>query len=1055
MSLKEQLDAYYQDIHGVILTRQHPVTGLLPASTAVNEHGDYRDAWVRDNVYSIMAVWGLALAYRKLDDDGGRGFELEHAVVKLMRGLLFAMMRQSHKVEAFKQTLNPLDALHAKYDTGSADTVVADDEWGHLQLDATSLFLLMLAQMTASGLKIIFTLDEVNFVQNLVYYIGRAYRTPDYGIWERGDKTNDGEPELNASSVGMAKAALEALNGFNLFGMYGAQASVVHVLPDDIARARITLNTLLPRESSSKETDAALLSAISFPAFAVDDAALVQRTRDTLLDKLGGNYGLKRFLRDGHQTVIEDPHRLHYEAAEMWQFANIESEWPLFYTYLVLDGLFRDDQAQTRSYLKRLDALKQDGLIPELYYVPQDVLEAEKAAPGSQKRLPNDNVPLVWAQSLYYLGQLVWDGLLSVHDIDPLGRHRQRNATEPRVQIVLMAEDAKLQADLSSLGVAAQTPKDILPVRLSSVADLTEAYHHIGENAALGLTGRPLNRLSSLSTSRIYTVAGETFICPPAFLDTEAFYLSLDPEYLLERLQSELAYIHRHWFFLGRPTVTLPLSHDLLASSQDAVLKLLYELKSGYCKGVPVQVAELQFVMQRAATERIDAINKDVFSSSTPEARARKRVPYLTFNTEQTLPLSQDAELSLELENNPQHLLQRLTESANLYEQTEILEALVRLSVLDEHVRLKSQDVSLRTLLEEVYAAAARERRWAIIRRAAGLLGKVDVALSASVTDILVNQKSILIGKAYTERSLITRPLPEDELLAKIRSFCREDVRDRVLTQEVLVYLGSLVRAEPRLFRGLLSVRVGYLILLLASDLAAELGATQDEGYACLMHLPPNEIQSRLREVLSRYDEKRDKLLGQESLSGPRQNLSWRGDSSKKSSEPDGGWWRYRQREGVLSRVPKDFYRHIWLLMEHARGIIIGDKLERRNRLESRLILSQMTPGEKNFALRIEHLLNKIASPEYRQLTIEALEALFELSEQNPELELDDYLVFDVIIGHAVRLSYLDKFPEAQNDYEARKAQAWAEFYSLSPQEARAQLVSAFEYLLREGEAVA
>lgn len=27
----------------------------------------------------------------------------------------------------------------------------------------------------------------------------------DYGIWERGDKTNQGIPELNASSVGMAK----------------------------------------------------------------------------------------------------------------------------------------------------------------------------------------------------------------------------------------------------------------------------------------------------------------------------------------------------------------------------------------------------------------------------------------------------------------------------------------------------------------------------------------------------------------------------------------------------------------------------------------------------------------------------------------------------------------------------------------------------------------------------------------------------------------------------------------------------------------------------------
>jgi phosphorylase kinase alpha/beta subunit len=47
------------------------VSGLLPASTAVNVHGDYTDAWVRDNVYSILAVWGVALAYRKLEDDQG------------------------------------------------------------------------------------------------------------------------------------------------------------------------------------------------------------------------------------------------------------------------------------------------------------------------------------------------------------------------------------------------------------------------------------------------------------------------------------------------------------------------------------------------------------------------------------------------------------------------------------------------------------------------------------------------------------------------------------------------------------------------------------------------------------------------------------------------------------------------------------------------------------------------------------------------------------------------------------------------------------------------
>src|SRR4028119_91911 len=153
--------------------------------------------------------------------------------------------------------------------------------------------------MTASGLHIIYSIDEVNFIQNLVYYIGRTYRTPDYGIWERGNKLNHGYPELNASSIGMAKAALEAINGLDLFGVHGSQASVIHVLPDEIARSRLTLESLLPRESSSKETDAALLSIISFPAFAIEDVQLIKRTRTKIIEKLQGRYGCKRFLRDG------------------------------------------------------------------------------------------------------------------------------------------------------------------------------------------------------------------------------------------------------------------------------------------------------------------------------------------------------------------------------------------------------------------------------------------------------------------------------------------------------------------------------------------------------------------------------------------------------------------------------------------------------------------------------------------------------------------------------------------------------------------------------------
>ena len=461
-----RLDYYYTQIKTIILARQNPITGLLPASTAITAHGDYTDAWVRDNVYSILAVWGLAIAYRKIDEDMGRTYELEHSVIKLMRGLLFAMMRQASKVEQFKHSQASIDALHAKYNTQTGDIVVGDGDWGHLQLDATSIFILMLAQMTASGLQIVYTLDEVNFIQNLVYYIGRAYRTPDYGIWERGNKINHGNSELNASSVGMSKAALEAIAGLDLFGVRGSQASVIHVLPDEIARARITLENLLPRESGSKEIDAALLSIISFPAFAVEDKLLVERTRNDIINKLQGKYGCKRFLRDGHQTVLEDSHRLHYEPWELKQFEHIESEWPLFFTYLLLDGIFRGDTEQVKDYQQRLQPLliEQDGLqlLPELYYVPKENVEAEKKDPSSQRRLPNENIPLVWAQGLYLLGQMLSEKLLSVGDIDPLGQHlRLGRDRQPLVQIALLAEDEDLQAQLEVYGIQTQTPSAI------------------------------------------------------------------------------------------------------------------------------------------------------------------------------------------------------------------------------------------------------------------------------------------------------------------------------------------------------------------------------------------------------------------------------------------------------------------------------------------------------------------------------------------------------------------------------------------------------------------
>lgn len=76
-------------------------------------------------------------------------------------------------MEAFKSKQCPENALHSVFDAKTGKPVLRDEDYGHLQLNNTALYLLYIVQMISSGLQIIYTVDEVNFLQNLVYYVER------------------------------------------------------------------------------------------------------------------------------------------------------------------------------------------------------------------------------------------------------------------------------------------------------------------------------------------------------------------------------------------------------------------------------------------------------------------------------------------------------------------------------------------------------------------------------------------------------------------------------------------------------------------------------------------------------------------------------------------------------------------------------------------------------------------------------------------------------------------------------------------------------------------
>nr|XP_004660991.1 phosphorylase b kinase regulatory subunit alpha, skeletal muscle isoform isoform X3 [Jaculus jaculus] len=895
-----RLDGYARLVHQTILCHQNPVTGLLPASY------DQKDAWVRDNVYSILAVWGLGLAYRKnadRDEDKAKAYELEQSVVKLMRGLLQCMIRQVDKVESFKYSQSTKDSLHAKYNTKTCATVVGDDQWGHLQLDATSLYLLFLAQMTASGLHIIHSLDEVNFIQNLVFYIEAAYKTADFGIWERGDKTNQGISELNASSVGMAKAALEALDELDLFGVKGGPQSVVHVLADEVQHCQSILNSLLPRASTSKEVDASLLSVVSFPAFAVEDSQLVELTKQEIITKLQGRYGCCRFLRDGYKTPKEDPNRLYYEPAELKLFENIECEWPLFWTYFILDGIFSGNIEQVQEYREALDAVLIKGkngvpLLPELYSVPPDRVDEEYQNPHTVDRVPMGKLPHMWGQSLYILGSLMAEGFLAPGEIDPLNR---RFSTVPKpdvvVQVSILAETEDIKAILKNNGIDVETIAEVYPIRVQPARILSHIYSSLGCNSKMKLSGRPYRLMGVLGTSKLYDIRKTVFTFTPQFIDQQQFYLALDNKMIVEMLRTDLSYLCSRWRMTGQPTITFPISHTMLdedgTSLNSSILAALRKMQDGYFGGARIQTGKLsEFLTTSCCThlsfmdpghegklynedydedydeiesgnwmDGYDTSSNDVHMYLPTKLFQPSRPPLNLLDSPQSPQDDQVPSVRVEIhvprdqsgEVDFQALVSQLKETSSLQEQADILCMLYTMKGPDWDTELyEDRSATVRELLSELYGKVGELRHWGLIRYISGILRKKVEALDEACTDLLSYQKHLTVGLPPEPREkTISAPLPYETLTQLIDEASEGDMNISILTQEIMVYLAMYMRTQPALFAEMFRLRIGLIIQVMATELAHSLRCSAEEATEGLMNLSPSAMKNLLHHILS------------------------------------------------------------------------------------------------------------------------------------------------------------------------------------------------------------
>uniref|UniRef100_A0A8B9N249 Phosphorylase b kinase regulatory subunit n=1 Tax=Accipiter nisus TaxID=211598 RepID=A0A8B9N249_9AVES len=793
-----------------------------------------------------------------------------------------------------------------------------------------------------------------------------------------------------------------SIDELDLFGAHGGHKSVIHVLPDEVEHCQSILYSMLPRASTSKEIDAGLLSIISYPAFAVEDLNLVNVTKSEIISKLQGRYGCCRFLRDGYKTPREDPSRLHYDPAELKLFENIECEWPVFWTYLLIDGVFNEDKIQVQEYREALEGIlirEKNGIVlmPELYAVPPEKVDEEYENPHSVDRVPVGKLPHLWGQSLYVLSCLLAEGFLAAGEIDPLNR-RFSTGFKPDVvvQVTVLAESNQVKNLLQEHGINVQSIADIHPLRVQPARILSNLYTMLGRNKNMKLSGRPHRHIGVLGTSKLYVIRNQIFAFTPQFTDQHHFYLALDNQMIVEMLKTELAYLTSCWRMTGRPTLTFPITHTMLVDDgtdiHPAVLATIRKLEDGYFGGTILLI--FFFFIHLCYQDR-----------------------------ENVLHLPKDAHGDLDCRK----LVEQLKECPTLHDQADILYILLILKGADWDTELDGQyGVTVHCLLNELYRKAGLNQEWGLIRYISGMLKKRVEVLAEACTDLLSHHKQLTVGLPPEPREkIITTPLPPEELTDLIYEASGQDISIAVLTQEIIMYLAMYVRSQPSLFVEMLRLRIGLIIQVMATELARSLKCSGEEASESLMNLSPFDMKNLLHHILSgkEFGVERSLRPVDSSSSSPAISIHEMGHSgatktersgitklksemkqvrlgcvesvsllgstpsSPTSTSPTGSsgdtswgdrkgqWLRRRRLDGAINRVPVGFYEKVWKILQKCHGLSIDGYVLPSSTTR------EMTPCEIKFAVHVESVLNHVPQPEYRQLLVEAILVLTFLSD--------------------------------------------------------------------------
>ncbi|CAH1778896.1 unnamed protein product [Owenia fusiformis] len=538
---------------------------------------------------------------------------------------------------------------------------------------------------------------------------------------------------------------------------------------------------------------------------------------------------------------------------------------------------------------------------------------------------------------------------------------------------------------LATYGIQTQTPHQVEPIEIWSPNNMTKAYEYLGVNKKLGLTGRPARPIGGLGTAKIYRASGMTIVCYPLLFEVSDFYLSQDIALVIDDVKNDLAFLAKCWRLSGRPLFVMLIREDnIRGPNVKQLLNLLAQFKMGEVDGVKVRLGRLQELISSGCVEHLDFLSH----SWQPEMEYEFQ-RFLELDRKSSFrSLTDIPKISMiEIEDKPHIDLNELRrkstwELAEMVRHTDSVSSQSQLLhvLLDrEGPEYRIDDSVVEERLEKLLRRAGSHQQWYVTRFCAATLGKLVDSLAPSITAILVRGKQITLGVFGHEEEVVDKPLSPQEIQDILFTKCLPyDIIQAVLQQEMILNIGKFISTSPDLFKGMLKIRIGWII----HAMKLELNYWEEGGERMLYSKSPHTIKKLLMKVLQCNIEDID-----------QRSPIWR-----------------RQLDGALNRVPPGFYDKVWEILERTPG---GLKVAGYH-LPQQPTLSDMTMYELNFSLLVEQMLSKIIEPAYRQLMVEAFMVVSTILERNPELEFQRPVNMDVLIKEAFQYFKNDSQPTVE-----------------------------------------